>query len=239
MQYKAILFDMDGTLLPMDMNTFAKGYFRFLYAKLAKYGLDPKAFQDGMWAGVKAMAKNDGSATNEERFWQTFSPIVGLSKDTLNGDCLEFYGKDFHQAKPFTGENPLAVEAVRLAREQADLVILATNPLFPMVGQETRLSWVGLKPSDFDLVTSYEHTNHCKPNPEYYRDILRQFDLNPADCLMVGNDELEDMYAGTQAGLNGFLVTDCLIPSPDHPWNGPKGTFRELVELLRKEGSEK
>lgn len=233
MQYKAILFDMDGTLLPMETHTFTKGYFKFLYAKLAKHGLDAASFGANMWAGVAAMVKNDGSVTNEDRFWEAFEPLIGVPKDIINADCLEFYGKDFQQAKQFTGENPLAAEAVRLARQKAEFVILATNPLFPMVGQETRMGWVGLKPSDFDLVTAYEEARHCKPNPAYFTDILSQYGLKPEECLMIGNDENEDMYAGTQAGLNCFLVTDWMIPDPKHPWEGAKGSFAQLVEMLK------
>lgn len=233
MKYKAILFDMDGTLVPMDTHAFSRGYFKFLYAKLAKYGLDAQSFGKNMWAGVAAMVANDGSVTNEERFWEVFSPLVGVSKETINADCLEFYGNEFQQAKQFTGENPLAAEAVRIAREKAELVILATNPMFPMVGQYTRMGWVGLKPEDFDLITAYEDEHYCKPNPMYFTSICQRMNLRPEECLMIGNDEDEDMYAGTKAGLDCWLVTDCAIPSEAHPWQGLKGTFAELVEMLK------
>ncbi|MGM9605565.1 MAG: HAD family hydrolase [Faecousia sp.] len=233
MKYQAILFDMDGTLVPMETNEFVKGYFQLLFRKLAKYGLDPNQFGRNMWAGVSAMVGNDGAATNEERFWQVFCQLTGTDKDTINADCLEFYGNEFQQARQFTGENPLAAEAVRLAREKAGKVILATNPMFPMVGQQTRMSWVGLKPSDFDLVTSYEYERYCKPNPMYYTSICQRMGLDPAQCLMIGNDENEDMYAGIRAGLNCWLITDWMISSQDHPWNGPKGTFAQTVEMLK------
>lgn len=36
-KYKAILFDMDGTLLPMDMKTFTEGYFKFLCVKTVSF----------------------------------------------------------------------------------------------------------------------------------------------------------------------------------------------------------
>ena len=99
MKYQAILFDMDGTLVPMEIHGFTKGYFQMLFRKLAKYGLDPTQFGKNMWAGVSAMVKNDGAATNEDRFWQAFSQLTGMDKDTINGDCLDFYGNEFHQAK--------------------------------------------------------------------------------------------------------------------------------------------
>lgn len=233
MKFKAILFDMDGTLVPMNTETFTKGYFKLLYKKLAKYGIDPGSFAQNMWAGVSAMVKNDGKVTNEEAFWKAFEKLTGLKMDTVNTDCLDFYKNEFHGARQFTAENPLAAEAVRIAREKAAHVILATNPLFPMVGQKTRMGWVGLTPENFDLVTAYESEYFCKPNPMYFTSICRRIGVEPGDCLMIGNDENEDMYAGTQAGLHCFLVTDWMVPSEDHPWNGPRGTFSDLVEMLK------
>jgi len=69
MKYKAILFDMDGTLVPMDMHVFSKNYFKLLYMKLAKFGLDPESFASNIWASVGAMVKNDGRQSNEKVFW--------------------------------------------------------------------------------------------------------------------------------------------------------------------------
>lgn len=234
MKYKAILFDMDGTLLPMDTESFTKGYFKTLFMKLAKYGLDPKQFAGLMWQGVSAMVKNDGTQTNEKAFWAFFNQASGVTaSEAIMADCEAYYGNEFHQAKAFTGENPLAVEAVRLAHEKAEKVVLATNPLFPMVGQKTRMSWVGLSPENFDLVTSYESDSFCKPNPAYYASICERIGVQPGECLMIGNDEEEDMAACVQAGMDGYLVTDCLLPSAQHPWQGPRGSFTELIAMLR------
>ena len=232
MKYKAILFDMDGTLVPMDMHGFTKGYFKMLFMKLARHKLNPETFAQDMWAGVAAMVKNDGSRPNEDAFWSFFEQAVGKPKDDINADCLDFYGHEFDAAKQFTQENPLAKTAVDTARAKAEKVVLATNPLFPMVGQITRMNWVGLKREDFDLVSCYEVDRYCKPNPEYYRAICEKIGVSPADCLMIGNDEEEDMYAASTLGMDGYLVTDCLIPCEAHPWNGKRGSFAELVNFL-------
>ena len=43
MKQKTVLFDLDGTLLPMDQDAFTKGYFTLLVQKLAPHGYDPAA----------------------------------------------------------------------------------------------------------------------------------------------------------------------------------------------------
>ena len=72
-----ILFDLDGTLLPMDNDAFTKGYFRHLAAKLAPHGYEPKQLVDAIWAGTAAMVKNYGSQSNEAAFWKKFAGIYG------------------------------------------------------------------------------------------------------------------------------------------------------------------
>ena len=57
---KAILFDLDGTLLKMDQEDFIKAYFGGLAKKLAPYGYDPQALINAVWQGTKAMQANDG-----------------------------------------------------------------------------------------------------------------------------------------------------------------------------------
>jgi FMN phosphatase YigB (HAD superfamily) len=99
---------------------------------------------------------------------------------------------------------------------------------------ESRLSWIGLQPSDFDFITSYENSSYCKPNPDYYREILKKYDARPEDCLMIGNDVEEDGAASAQAGIEAFLVLDNLI-SKGKDLDGMKnGTFQAMVEYLAK-----
>lgn len=92
---------------------------------------------------------------------------------------------------------------------------------------------MGLGPQDFALVTTYENSRFCKPNPAYYQDILRQAGKTPQQCMMVGNNPLEDMAAG-QLGLALFLVTGHL----ENPKNldispYPQGDFPALLRLAQ------
>ena len=131
MKIKMVLFDLDGTLLPMDQDAFTKGYFKLLAAKVAHRGYEAKALVDGVWAGTAAMVANDGSCTNEEAFWKRFSAIFGERVYADKPIFDEFYRVDFQQARAFCGYNPDAAWAVARIREHGCRVALATNPLFP------------------------------------------------------------------------------------------------------------
>lgn len=233
MKYRAILFDMDGTLLPMDMDRFTEGYFRLLAKRLLKFGVDPKAMVKAMWIGVGAMVKNDGARPNNDVFWDAFTNLLNVDREVLEPETEAFYSAEFHTAKEFTGENKLAAEAIRIAHEAAPIVALATNPIFPMVAQIARLSWIGLSEKDFDLVTAFETDYYSKPSIAYYESVCGRLNVKPEQCLMVGNDEGEDMYPASQLGMDCYLVTDSMIANEKHPWNGKRGTFAELVEYLK------
>lgn len=229
-----ILFDLDGTLLPMDQEIFIKTYFKALAARLTPLGYDPQKLVDGIWAGTAAMVKNSGSLTNETAFWNKFSELFGEASKKDMPVFEDFYRTDFQQAKSVCGFDPKASEAVKLARSLGFRVILATNPIFPAIATESRIRWAGLSPDDFEFYTTYENSCHCKPNPAYFQDILDRAGVRPEECLMVGNDASEDLAAAS-LGIQVFLLTDCLInPKKVDISKYPQGDFNALLEFLKK-----
>ena len=230
-KYSSILFDLDGNLLPMDMDNFIKIYFGSLAKYMAPYGYEPEQFIAAVWAGTKAMVKNDGTVTNEERFWNTFAENLGDGilkyKDTIDA----FYTGDFNNAKAACWDNHSAKRAVEAARKVADKVVLATNPLFPPCAVRTRLSWIGLTPEDFDYVTTYDNSHFCKPNPKYYTELAEKLSLTHENTLMIGNDIGED-GAAAKAGFDVFITTDCVLGDTENLTNFKNGTFKELCEYL-------
>lgn len=227
-----ILFDLDGTLLPMDQDVFTKAYFKYLAAKIAPLGYDPQQLIDGIWAGTAAMVKNDGKQTNEQAFWNRFVDIFGPKAWQDQPAFEEYYRNEFQQVKRECGFNPLAKETVDRIRRSGYRVALATNPIFPAVATESRIRWAGLEPDMFEYYTTYENSHYCKPNPEYYCELLRQIDCRAEECLMVGNDVNEDMIAET-IGMKVFLLTDCLINKKKADISiYPNGDFTKLLSYL-------
>lgn len=231
----AVLFDLDGTLLPMDQEEFVNAYMTLLAKKLAPHGYDPKHLVAAVWAGTRAMVENDGSRTNEEVFWDDFCHIFGADARKDEPLFQEFYAADFGQARQVCGFAPEAAEVVAMLKEKGVKLVLATNPLFPEIATRQRIRWAGLEPEDFELVTTFENSRFCKPNPEYYRDLLDKLGLDPARCLMVGNDVGEDMLPALQAGMEVFLLTPCLIRrGVTELGQFPQGGFEALTEFLLK-----
>lgn len=231
---KTILFDLDGTLLPMDQEVFIKSYFKRLAAKLAPRGYESRKLFDCIWAGTEAMVVNDGSCTNEEAFWKKFASAYG--EQVMEDIPLfeEYYANEFQTVKEDCGFNPQAKELVDRLKREGYRLVLATNPLFPRIATESRIRWAGLEPGEFELYTTYENAHYCKPNPKYYEEILEKIGCRAAECLMVGNDVEEDMVAET-LGMKVFLLTDCMINKQEKDISVyENGGFAQLEQFIEK-----
>ncbi len=224
-----VLFDLDGTLLPMDQEKFVAAYFGLLAQKAAPRGYEREALIRAVWAGTAAMVKNDGAQTNEQVFWADFAGRFSrpVAQDIPLFD--EFYRKEFHRARSACGFQPAAGGLIRRLHAAGKKLILASNPIFPRAAQEARLQWAGVDPALFSHFTSYENSHYCKPNPAYYAEIAEVCGLDPANCLMVGNDAEED-GAARAAGFPVYLITDCLINPRSLPLDFPHGSFSEFID---------
>lgn len=234
MSIKAVLFDLDGTLLPMDQDKFVMSYLGLLAKRLAPKGYDAQKLMKVMWTGVGAMVKNDGSCTNEETFWKVFVEAFGEESVKDRPFIDEFYNTEFNQVSQVCGFATEAKEIIELIKEKGIISVLATNPLFPQMATKNRMRWAGLEPEMFTAYTTYEDCHYCKPNPKYYLELLQKLDLKPEECIMVGNDYDEDIVPTKALGIQGFLLTDCLINKNQQDLsNCPQGGFQELKAYLQ------
>ncbi len=212
-----ILFDLDGTLIPFWQKDFIDNYMRLLGSKCTALGLAMPQAIEAIWQGTAAMIKNDGSRLNHQRFWQTYSQILGEQVLAMEPYFDQFYAEEFDQIKQVLGNKVLDKAFIEALKAKGYTIILATNPLFPPQAIATRLAWLGLAMADFDHITHYSNSHFCKPNLGYYREILQIIGKEPADCLMVGNNVHEDMVAA-ELGLDVYLITDYLENEKDLPY---------------------
>lgn len=204
-----ILFDLDGTLVPITQEDFSRVYFGLLIQKAKDMNIDTESMKKGLFGGVNAMVNNDGSMINENAFWQVFLSVTKADREATEPIFRDFYANEFKKVKSVMQPTEISKMLIKTLKDKGYRLILATNPLFPIEAVVERMSWVGLTADDFEYITTYENSSYCKPNPKYFADILEKLNLKAEDCLMVGNNTVEDM-AAQKVGIKTFLVTDAL-----------------------------
>ena len=223
-----VLFDLDGTLLPMQMKEFEKAYFGGLCRTFSEY--PPEDLIRWVWAGTKAMALNDGSRTNREAFAEVFTRESGVDYFENEERFLDYYRTVFQQCRDVCPITDVSRRIVETLRRKGYTVAVATNPIFPEIATVSRLAWLGLDAASFPLVTTFDNSVHAKPNPDYYRDVCRTLGVEPADCIMIGNDVMEDGCAA-KLGMEVFLVEDFLLNTKDLHTDGfAMGSLQDVLD---------
>lgn len=232
MKYKAILFDLDGTLLPMDQDVFTKAYLKLLSEYLVPHGFEPKLFINSMWSGIGAMLKNTGAETNDKAFWRAFENTIGKSMTEYFPLFDRFYKNEFDALKSTCGVKRESPELIKTLKSNGYKLVLATNPVFPFEAYKKRTAWTGVDISDFELVTTYENSYYCKPRRGYYAEILDKIGCIGSECLMVGNDIGDDMPAA-DAGIDVFLLPEYIINNTEKSVDDfPHGDFDDLLKFI-------
>jgi len=230
---KAVLFDLDGTLLQINAGEFMKEYLKEIAAAAAPV-VEPGRFVRELLASTNAMMQNrEQGQTNSAVFWADFHGRLGERVEDLKPLLEDFYAHRFNNLSRVAMPGGKAGQTVQKTRELGLRIVLATDPLFPESAIRDRMNWAGVGDLPWELVTSYEFMHFCKPHPEYYLEIASRTKLKPEHCLMVGNDVEKDIVPAAAAGMRTYLVTDFLINNKpvDSPAEGA-GSLSGFVEWL-------
>lgn len=227
---KAVLFDLDDTLLGNDMDKFLPNYFSLLGKHAAQY-LEKERFLQELLAGTQAMiASTDTAVSNRDIFWQTFQGRTGLDPDELEPFFEQFYRNVFPRLVTTTEKRPLAAPLVQACLDKGLKVVVATNPLFPAIAVEERLAWAGVPVTTFDyaLVTAYENMHTTKPHPAYYREILQMIGCAPETAVMIGDDWQNDIIPAASVGLRTYWIAANGQEPPDETALNGYGSLADL-----------
>jgi FMN phosphatase YigB (HAD superfamily) len=140
------------------------------------------------------MASNkDSKKTNIERFLDDFEKRTELKRDEILNRFIDFYSNEFDSVKSITKPHPFAKKCFEKVVKDYKIVI-ATNPMFPDIVSDRRLDWAGLGEfrSKISLITTGENFHFTKPDVKYYEEILSLINESAENCLMIGNDRLND-----------------------------------------------
>jgi len=236
--FKAILFDLDGTLLNIDMEIFLQYYFSEMISAAQEAGYqDGKKMVEQVFNSTGLMVNNLSSAVlNEEVFMGDFLPRCKYPETEVRGFFDNFYEHHFPLLQVHCHPFPDIPEMMQSLFRSGFKVVIATNPVFPRSAIQQRLKWAGIGDFPYTFITSYEEMHFCKPHIEYYEEISSRIGVAPNDCIMVGNDVDEDLPAGL-IGMKTFLVEDMLIDKgqsgliPD--W---RGKISDMINFMKKLG---
>lgn len=202
----AILIDLDNTMILFDETEF---YIRFMKQIIPYFEdiMPGDQFRDRLLQAIRDLRLNNGELSNKDFFLNVFCQGVESQREKIWARILRFYTCEYGN---------IAVDAVKpdgidhLLHQLAAWglkVVVATNPLFPEVAVRIRMGWCGIDPGQFDLITHMENMSYVKPRREYYQAICATIGSTPEQCLMIGNDRVNDMVAG-EAGLKTYLSTE-------------------------------
>jgi len=214
MRLRAVLFDMDGTLLDS-----APDFIAICQAMRAERQLPPiaeKLIRDQVSGGARAMV-----ATSFE-----MNPDAD-GFEALRLEFLERYQE--HCAvftRPFDG-----IEQVLADIEQAKLRWgVATNK--PVRYAEPIMQQLGLAQRSSVLVCP-DHVSRSKPDPEMLLLACERLGLQPGETLFIG-DDARDIEAGRAAGCKTAAVTYGYIHPADNPRNWGAGVVVDHPLELRR-----
>lgn len=197
---KAVLFDLDDTLLNIDLASFVARYLSGQARVLSEISGLPyirtAAAITSAYLAVDSQKRMD-DMTNAELFSQIVfrkthiplaDPVIADAMTCYERSVLPTYQNGLFHAYP----RPGIQESLKSARALGLTVALATNPLFTLAADEVRMDWAGVRPEDFMAISTLENARRTKPSARYYEEFCCGLGLAPEECLMVGNDARRD-----------------------------------------------
>lgn len=229
---QAVFFDLDGTLVDVDMHLFVPVYLNRLTEQM-KQLVEPACATRALHRAVAAMfANQDADKTLEAVLFDVLRDELAITPEQYRRCLQEFLHNDLEELRPLVVGHPLSPRLINAARTRDWQVVLATNPIFPRFVVDARVRWGGLDGDKFHHVTTYETDHFCKPNPDFFRDNLNLLQLEAERCLMVGNDTLHDLSASL-VGMQTCLLTPWCIRRPKERFRPDwQGRHEELLALI-------
>jgi FMN phosphatase YigB (HAD superfamily) len=227
-----LLLDLDDTLLGNSMDVFIPAYLQALAKHMTALHVGD-GFIQILLNATRRMTENDRpDRTLKETFDRNFYPALGLDYEQTHAFIEIFYRETFPKLKAMTDFRPEAVNLVETALRRGYRVVIATNPLFPLVAVQKRVAWAGLEPYQeaVSLVTSYETFHYTKPRTAFYAEILARLGWPEGPVVMVGNDVQDDIAPAQTLGLATFLVGEGLSPSGDNRHGA--GSLKDVLPWL-------
>lgn len=204
---KAILFDVDGTLL--DTAEFILQAFEHSLKHQGINDVKRQHLIEKMGPTLTGMYESLAPHADQEQFVKSHR---------------DFQGKNLELSKPF----PHVPEVLKQISEKGIKIGAVTS-------RSNENSILTLEMADikdyFEIIVSFEDVTKHKPDPEGIFMALKYMDIRPVDAMMVG-DTYVDIEAGKSAGVKTVGITHGMR-GDDVKTSNPDYLISNISELLR------
>lgn len=192
---KAVLFDLDGTLV--DTETISAQSWR-QSGEAMQLEISEELIRSfvGRTAAVVIDMLSEHLGIDSARAKELFDLHQRIKGELMETDLV---------AKPF------ANKALAVLKDRGYKLGLASSSYRPVVERE--LEPFGMFPY-FDCITCGNEVAHSKPDPEIFLLAAERLGMQPADCAVV-EDSPNGVRSGHAAGMAVFLVPDTIAPTPE------------------------
>lgn len=235
---KGVLFDLDGTILRLDYDEFAKEYVTSLFNYINKYyplNITLKEFFHYLLQAQKDLSTDERDIDCYRKFFLNFQKYVNFDLDKMIDVVTKYYDSDeYDSLKELCQGNQNVLKAIDILFKEGITLVIATNPVFPTNGIYKRLIWAGIDLSKIKFVTYGENCRYIKPSLKYYQEIISTLGIENESLMMVGNDVEEDMVAA-KLNLKTYLIKDNLISRFHNEASFiNQGSSEEFLEFIKR-----
>ncbi|SHE85199.1 pyrophosphatase PpaX [Clostridium fallax] len=204
---KAVLFDLDGTLI--DTNELILQSFRYAFEKVLNLKVDDKEITKMFGEPLKYSFKR----YSEEHLEELITTYRGYNEDIHDTMCKAFPGV-------ITMLDNLKEKGLKLGIVTSKRKVLA----------ERGMKIAGIY-DYFDVVVSPELTENHKPHKEPVEKACELLGISPKEAIMVG-DSPYDLLSGKSAGAKVCAVNYTALPIERLKKEEPEYYIDEALEII-------
>ncbi len=206
---KAVLFDLDATLVHVETEAFVRQYITLLSAQLAaQFGIPTERCAAALRQAAQAAAANlDPTCSNRAVFGRALSEALRLPAAALTAALEAFHTDTYPDLATMITPVPAAVPLLHALLARGVTFAIATNPVFSLEAVRRRMAWGNL-PLDlpYALITNLDELHFTKPHPHFYEEVLARIGFEPDQAIMVGDDFTNDIAPAQAVGMHTYWV---------------------------------
>lgn len=241
--YTDLIFDLYGTLVDIHTEENAEVWEKTaLYFGYYGAHYSPRELESAFTAQIslrKAKAGQSYECFPDIPFHEVMADLFRSKGIEENADTLGIQAAQLFRiaSTEYIRLYPKVLESLDLLRKKGYRLWLLSNAQEVFTRYELR--HLGLWDA-FDGVYISSCFGFRKPDVRFFRSLLEEQQLDPKQCLMIGNDRETDIAGAKAAGLDTFYMHTALTPNdqspadPANPMEFEGDDWERIAEILCK-----